>query len=176
MYGTEILEKYDLNCKSSKEAEIRDLLADNTNLFSVHNDGNQIQLKLGSDTLCGLYKKEHMRVIDWNNPRYEHRKTLVNKKGEELTVEYAKIRLHRSHKDNPTGYNTTVLVFNTPNVEFETESSAVHSDGEKVSKFQANNNIFYLSDSDKKRLGTYPIIIYKDGKKTKADRYMMRYV
>ena len=176
MYGTEILEKYELNCKKSREVEIRKLLADENSDFSVHSTGNQAQLKLGSDILCGLYKKEHRKVIDWNNLRYEHSKTLTNKKGEELTVTYAKVRLHNSHKDNPTGYNTTVLVFNTPNIEFETESSAIYSDGEKVSKFQSNNNIFYLSDSDKKRLETYPIIIYKNGKKTKADRYMMRYV
>lgn len=176
MYGTEILEKYELNCKASREVKIRELLADENNEFSVYNTGNQAQLKLGADTLCGLYKKEHVKVVDWNNLRYEHSKTLTNKKEEELTVTYAKVRLHHSHKDNPTGYNTTVMVFNTPNIEFETDSSAIYSDGENVSKFKTNQNIFYLSDADRNRLGTYPIIIYRDGKKTKNDRFMMRYV
>lgn len=176
MYGTEILKKFNLKCKEDKEAKIMELLNDTSNDFTVHNTGNQGQLRLGSRTLCGLYKKEHQKIIDWNNLKYEHCKTLTNKKGEELTVTYAKVRLHFSHKDNPTGFNTTVMVFNTPDIEFETDSSAVYSTGEEVSKFKSNDNIFYLSDADRKRLGTYPIFIYKDGDKTKNGRFAMRYV
>lgn len=176
MYGTEILEKYELNCKASRETKIRKLLADENNDFSVYNTGNQAHLKLGASTLCGLYKKEHIKVVDWDNLRYEHSKTLTNKKGEELTVTYAKVRLHSSHKDNPTGYNTTVMIFNTPDIEFETTSSSVFSDGDNVSKFQADDNVFFLSDGDRKRLGTYPIYIYINGKKSKNDRFAMKYV
>lgn len=175
MYGTEILEKFVLNCKASREAEIMELLNDNSNDFTVYNTGNQSHLKLGNETLCGLYKKEHIKVVDWDNLKYEHSKTLTNKKGEELTVTYAKVRLHGSHKNNPTGYNTTVMVFNTPAIEFETDSSAVYSSGEEVSKFKSDHNVFYLSDADRKRLGTYPIFIYKNGDKTKNGRFAMRY-
>lgn len=174
MYGTEILEKWVVVCKPNRENEINELLLSEENKFEIRN--HQLMLKGEGNAICSLIKKEHTKVVDWDNLRFEHTKILTNKKDETLEVRYAKVRLHSSHKDNPTGYNTTALVFDTLDIEFEVDSMSVYSDGEAVSKFQSYKNIFYLSDGDRKRLETYPIIIYKNGDKTKNGRFVMRFV
>jgi len=176
MCGTEITKKYFLKCKESRLQEIEAMLEDDKNDFIIRVGKQQASLMLDNKTICGLIKRSILKEVDWNNLRFEHSRTLTNGRGDELIVKYAKVRLHSTHKDNPTGYNTTVLVFENENISFETESSSYYADGSKVSHFFANNKYLYVSDGDRKRLGTYPIIIYADEKKSKKDRFMMRYI
>jgi hypothetical protein len=175
MCGTEITKKYFLNCKKSRLQEIEAMLEDDKNDFIIRGEREKF-LMLDNKTICGLTKKSIHKKVDWNNLRFEHSRTLTNGRGDKLIVKYAKVRLHGAHKDNPTGYNTTVLVFETENISFETEKSSSYEDGSKVSHFLAKNKYLYVSDGDKERLGTYPIIIYVDEKKSKKDRFMMRYI
>lgn len=176
MCGTEINNKYFLTCKESRVEEIQAMLNNEINDFSIRNGKQQSFLVLDGRTICGLVKKSIHKEIDWNNLKYEHSRTLTNGNGDELIVKYAKVRLHGAHKDNPTGYNTTVLIFENDNISFETDQSSYYSDGSKVSHFTANKNTLFVSDGDRKRLGTYPIIIYVYDKKSKKDRFMMRFI
>jgi len=180
MKGSRILERYNLIVGAGKEERIffiKELLEDGTNEFEVKFSGSGIHhLTFNKNTLCNLSKKEDDKKIDERKLIFtEHE--LKNNRGETLVVSFAKARLNPRSPENPTGENATVLIFkdfSKNNLSFETNSSAAYSTGDNVSHFLSKEEIFYLTDGDRKRINSYPIFIYLNNDKTKNSRFQLR--
>jgi hypothetical protein len=206
MRKDEILRRYVINCSESRLQEVNTMLENDKNDFSVEHGRKQLFLILDGKRICGLLKK-----VDKENINFNYSKTLTNGNGENLILNYKKLRIAELHK--------TVLIFENQNISFENENFnngypklgysvttapieslsqadkgtrifpsiqvkeiLIESREEQLEQTNCNffvsvgNNIVEISDGDKKRLETYPIIIYLNGKNGKKDRFLMRFI